>query len=201
RETGAERVMGEQAHIPTATAETRPRASARGGCRAGARALLVVLSLAALVLGPLAGAARAEPVKADVTVDMSRGFARIVLRFSDEIDADVRMANNILVVSFKTKVSVPIDRLPVNARGYVAAARSDPAGRAVRMGLSRRVRLSSWRAAGRLSIDLRPDTWTAEPPALPQEVVEELAKRAREAERKQREHNLMMRARQIPLTP
>src|SRR5262249_4026113 len=63
------------------------------------------------------------------------------------------------------------------------------------------VRISSMMAAERLFIDLLPDTWTAEPPALPQEVVEELAKRAREAERKQREHNLMMRARQIPLTP
>jgi len=191
--------MGERANIPTVVAtDTRPRATARGGWRARALALIAAL---ALVVGPLAGAARAEPIKADVTVDMSRGFARIVLRFSDEIDADVRMANNILVVSFKTKVSVPIDRLPVNARGYVAAARSDPDGMAVRMALSRKVRISSMMAAERLFIDLLPDSWTAEPPSLPQEVVEELAKRAREAERKQREHNLMMRARQIPLTP
>src|SRR5262247_2911192 len=88
RETGAERVMGERSHIPTVAAETRPCAIVRGGWRACARALLAAL---ALVVGLPAGAARAEPVKADVTVDVSRGFARIVLRFSDEIDADVRM--------------------------------------------------------------------------------------------------------------
>src|SRR5437764_454330 len=101
--------MGTHAHIRTPASETQPCASARGGWRACALAVMAVL---ALVLGPLAGPARAEPVKGEISVDTSRGYARIVLRFSDEIDADVHMANNILVIAFKTKVSVPIDRLP-----------------------------------------------------------------------------------------
>jgi tetratricopeptide (TPR) repeat protein len=163
-------------------------------------AVLGLLSLLTLALAPLGGAARAEPVRAEVTVDTSRGFARIVLRFSDEIDADVRMANNIIVISFKSPVVVPIDRLPINAMGYVGAARSDPDKMAVRMALARKVRINSMMAAERLFIDLLPESWTAEPPALPQEVVEELAKRARDAEKKQREQALLQRARQIPLT-
>ena len=190
--------MGTHAHIRTQDSDTRPRASARGGWRTCA---LVVLAALMLVLGPLSGAARAEPVKGEISVDTSRGFARIVFHFSDEIDADVHMANNILVITFKTKVSVPIDRLPTNAIGYVAAARSDPDGMAVRMALARKVRISTMMAAERLFVDLLPDTWKAEPPALPQEVVEELAKRAREAEKKQRQQALLQRAREIPLTP
>src|SRR5262249_11978368 len=55
-------------------------------------------------------------------------------------------------------------------------------------------------AAERLYVDLLPDSWTAAPPALPIEVVQELAKRAREAERKQREQAALVRERQIPLT-
>ena len=39
-------------------------------------------------------------------------------------------------------------------------------------------------AAGeRLFIDLLPDSWTGVPPGLPKEVIEDLARRAREAER------------------
>src|SRR5262245_37869938 len=189
--------MGDHSHIRTQAAETA-RGTARTGLRAAALALLAALTL---VLAPLGAAARAEPVRADVTVDTSKGYARIVFRFSDEIDADVRMANNIIVISFKSPVVVPIDRLPVNALGYVGAARSDPDRMAVRMALARKVRINSMMAAERLFVDLLPESWTAEPPALPQEVVEELAKRARDAERKQREQALVQRARQIPLTP
>src|SRR5215813_10926967 len=190
--------MGTHAQIPTQRSDTRSRAVARGGWRAGALALLAALTF---VLAPLGGAARAEPVKGAITVDTSRGFARIVFRFSDEIDADVRMANNILVISFKTKVSVPIERLPTNATGYVAAARSDPDGMAVRVALARKVRINTVMAAERLFVDLLPDTWKSEPPALPQEVVEELARRAREAEKRQRQQALLQRSREIPLTP
>jgi tetratricopeptide (TPR) repeat protein len=196
--------MVERAHIRTHRAETHPRAAAPGwrACALARLARFALLSvLAALWLVPLGASAQAEPVKADITVDLSKGYARIVFRFSDEIDADVRMANNILVISFKTKVSAPVERLPTNAPGYIGAARSDPDGMAVRMALSRKVRINSMMAAERLFVDLLPDSWTAEPPALPQQVVEELARRAREAERKQREQALIQRARQVPLTP
>jgi len=56
------------------------------------------------------------------------------------------------------------------------------------------------RPAAPLVIDLLPDTWTGAPPALPQEVVEELAKRARDAEKKERQQRAIVRERQIPLT-
>src|ERR1700704_31300 len=179
----------------TAVAHHRARAPARRGLRA------IAVLLHASLLFVLAGIrpALAEPIKADITVNTSGGYARIVFRFAEEIDADVRMANGILVISFKTKVSAPVDRLSTNASGYVSAARSDPDGMAVRIALGRKVTVNSMMAAERLFIDLLPDSWTAAPPSLPQEVVEELAKRAREADKKQREQRAIARARPVPL--
>jgi len=191
--------MGDHSHIRTEPSEGSPRAAARGGLRAFALALVAALAL--LGAGATAAAAGPEPIKGEISVDTSKGYARIVFRFTDEIDADVRLANQVLVISFKNKVSVPIDRLPLNAMGYVGAARSDPDGMAVRMALSRKLRISTMMAAERLFVDLLPDSWTGEPPALPQEVVEELAKRAREAEKKQRQQAIMLHTREIPLTP
>src|SRR5437764_1428470 len=52
--------MGTHAHIRTPASETQPCASARGGWRACALAVMAVL---ALVLGPLAGPARAAEKK------------------------------------------------------------------------------------------------------------------------------------------
>src|SRR6195256_4476545 len=179
----------------TAVAHHRARATARGALRAIAVLLRAPLLFALGGIRPVL----AEPIKADITVNTSGGYARIVFRFAEEIDADVRMANGILVISFKTKVSAPVDRLSTNASGYVSAARSDPDGMAVRIALGRKVTVNSMMAAERLFIDRLPDSWTAAPPSLPQEVVEKLAKRAREADKKQREQRAIARARPVPL--
>ena len=74
--------MGDRLHIRTHGAETCRRVAAPGRWRACAHALVALMALLALMLGPSGGSARAEPVKADVTVDMSKGYARIVLRFT-----------------------------------------------------------------------------------------------------------------------
>ncbi|HEY1545533.1 MAG TPA: tetratricopeptide repeat protein [Xanthobacteraceae bacterium] len=143
-----------------------------------------------------------QPVTADISVDLSGGYARLVFLFSDEVDdPKVHLANNVLVISFKAPVKVPIDRLPSNAVGYVSAARSDPDGMAVRMALTQHVRVNSMMAAERLFVDLMPDSWSAAPPPLPREVVEDLARRARAAEQAQREQARLARQRKIPLTP
>jgi len=59
-----------------------------------------------------------------------------VFRFGEEIDADVRMANGILVISFKTKVS-PRRRLSTTHR--LCERRTQRSGRlAVRIALGAR---------------------------------------------------------------
>jgi hypothetical protein len=167
---------------------------ARVPTRPGVRVLAAVVRLAFVLLlsAGFAGAARAEPLHADGSVDLSGGYARIVLRLSDDTDADVKMANNILVVGFKRAVAVRVDRLSSDAPGYVAAARRDPDGKAIRMALAQKVRIHSMMAGERLFIDLLPESWTGPPPGLPQEVVEDLAKRARAAETKLRQLRMLL---------
>jgi len=71
----------------------------------------------------------------------------------------------------------------MQAPNYIGAARRDPDGRAIRLALARKVTVNSMAAGAKFFVDLLPETWSAAPPGLPQEVVEELARRAREAER------------------
>src|SRR5215470_14407027 len=180
----------------------RARQGARVPARLGLRVVAVLGLLQALLFGALLlacpnAAAAAEPIKADVTVNMSGGYARLVFRFSEEVDADVRLSNGIVVVTFKQPVNVAVDRLNTNAVGYIAVARRDPDNMGLRIALARKVTVNSMVAGARLFVDLLPDTWTAAPPGLPQEVVEELAKRAREAEKKERQQRAMARERQI----
>jgi hypothetical protein len=187
--------MVDQSHIGNQAAAGNGRAATPRRGRA-----LAALTLAALLVGLApARALEPEPIRADVAVDTSGGYARILFHFTDEVEADVRLANNVLVVAFKTRVAVNVDRLPLGAPGYVNAARRDPDGMAVRMALGRKVRLHSIMAGERLYVDLLPDDWTAAPPALPIEVVQELARRARDAERKQREQAALTKQKQMQL--
>jgi tetratricopeptide (TPR) repeat protein len=189
--------MGERSHIRIGSTAGRGGTGIRGRLRAFGLALLAFAALALHSPPP----AHAEPVPAEISVDTRGGFARLVFRFNEEIEADVRMANSILVVSFKAPVRIVVDRLPTEARGYVNAARRDPDGMAVRMALGRKVQLHTTMVAERLFVDLLPDDWTGAPPPLPQEVVEELVRRTRVAEKKQREQELLTRERQLALTP
>ncbi len=110
----------------------------------------------------------------------------MVYRFDGDVDANVRMSNGILVISFNVPVQLSVDRIDSIA-GYVSAARRDPDGKGVRIALSRKLTLHSMQANDRLFVDLLPDTWKAPPPPLPSEVIEELARKAKEAERRERQ--------------
>ena len=148
-------------------------------------ALVVALAICSATLA-LSLSTNAEPTQADVTADVSGGYARLVFTIGDEVDAHVRTAGNVLIVSFSKAIPFGIERLPAQASDYISAARRDPDGRAVRLALARKVTAHSITAGDRFFLDLLPDTWHGAPPALPLEVVEELARRAREAERLKR---------------
>jgi tetratricopeptide (TPR) repeat protein len=152
-----------------------------------------------LLAAPVCRATAApNSTKAELSVNTSGGYARFVFRFEDDVESDVRLANGILVISFKRPVDVSVNRVDTNAPAYVSAARRDPDGMAIRIALKRKVTVNSMAAGERLFVDLLPDTWTGMPPGLPQEVVEELARRAREAERKVREQRQLAQQRQLP---
>jgi len=157
------------------------------------------VALQALALLMLCEPARADdPVKGEVKVFNDSGYARLVFRFDEAVTATVRLNFPIIVVTFKRPVAVAVDDLYENASGYVSAARLDPDGTAIRIALGKKVRVHSIPAAERLYVDLLPEPWPGVVPGLPQDVVEELSNRAREAERQLHRQRLADKERKPP---
>jgi tetratricopeptide (TPR) repeat protein len=140
----------------------------------------------------------AEPVPGELTLSSSGGYLRLVLRFPKEVETQVRLSSSILVISFKEPVDVSVDRINLGATDYIGAARRDPDGRAIRLALARKVTVNATTAAEQVFIDLMPESWKGPPPALPREVVEELARRTREAERLNRQLQQQAQVRRPP---
>ncbi len=157
--------------------------------------ILEVLMLLALSL-IFAGGAQAQPVKGEISVTNAGGFGRIIFRFEQEVEAEVRASNNIVIIHFKRPVDVQADRISIGLSSYIGAARRDPDGNAIRLALARKVTVNSMAAGERLFVDLLPDTWSGMPPGLPQDIVDELARRAREAERRARQQQLLAQQKQ-----
>ncbi|MGE3145474.1 MAG: tetratricopeptide repeat protein, partial [Pseudorhodoplanes sp.] len=167
----------------TLQAKGRFAAARRCGRRGLARLPFLLLPL---FFGASAALAQGGPVRGEVRVSTNGGYARIVIHLGEEVESTVKLAGGIVVVTFKRPVEVPIERAVHGASDYIGAARRDPDGRGLRMALSRKVTLNSMAAGERLFIDLLPEKWSGLPPGLPQEVIEDLARRAREAERQLR---------------
>ena len=159
--------------------------------------LQLLLIVALLLLFP-AKATAAAPVKSELSVSSQNGYVRLVFTLAEETEADVRLANGIIVIAFKRPVDVSVDRIPMQSAGYVNAARADPDGIAVRLALGRKVTVNTMAAGEKLFVDLLPEEWRGLPPGLPQEVVDELARRAREAEKKTRAQQQVTQQRVLP---
>jgi tetratricopeptide (TPR) repeat protein len=184
------------------------RTAAAGFCslrRAWARAVRRCLGgpsslLAGLILigSMTSGFCQTEPVKGEATFSASGGFARLVLKLSDDVESEVTTAGSILVIRFKHPVDIPVAKLSDAVPDYVGSARRDPDGSAIRLSLARKVTINTMTAGERVFIDLLPDTWSGPPPALPLEVVRELAERARVAERALRQQRATAQANKRP---
>ncbi|HEY6257064.1 MAG TPA: tetratricopeptide repeat protein [Xanthobacteraceae bacterium] len=161
--------------------------------------LLLALQVPLLLMAALPRPAAAEAVKGSVSAVVENGFARLVFSLETEVESQVRTANNIVVISFDRPVDVNVDRLREGAAEYIAAARRDPDGKAVRIALARHVTMNSMLAGERLYVDLMPEGWSNLPPGLPREVIEELARRARDAEKKLRQEHQAERERKVAL--
>jgi len=136
-----------------------------------------------LIGAVVAGPCRADPVKGEVTFSAANGYARLVLKLAEDVESEVTAAGTILVVRFKRPVDIPVEKIAGAVPDYVASARRDPDGTAIRMSLARRVTINTMTAGERIYVDLLPDSWTGMPPGLPPEVIRELSERARVAER------------------
>ena len=149
-------------------------------CGAAAAALLCIAGFAA------PGAADDDPVKATLAASATDGYARLIFDMSQYDDASVRVANNVLIIAFKQSIDVSVDRLTSQIPDYVGAVRRDPDGKGIRVALSQEVKVNTTPAAEKLFIDLLPTSWSGQPPSLPPEVIADLARRAREADRLER---------------
>src|SRR5665213_2571873 len=173
---------------PLSPVETRARERlrARTAFSRGALAIFAVLQVL-MFTPPFGGRALAEePVKGEVKVSTSDGYARLAFRLEKEVPASIEITYPVMVVKFKKPVAIAVDQFTAAAPNYISAARLDPDGMAIRIALVHKVKLNSIPAAERLYIDLLPETWSGTLPGLPQDVVEELAKRALDAERQLR---------------
>ena len=127
-------------------------------------------------------AAAPPPIKTNVAVTVNDGYARLVFTAGEYIDAFARVTGSVLIISFREPVDVSVDRVAESAPDYIGAARTDPDGMAVRIALAQNVTVNTMAAGEKLFVDLLPASWTGVPPGLPQDVVDDLARRAREAE-------------------
>lgn len=159
---------------------SRARTSALGLSRHVRKALV----LAACLLISLGAPARAaDAVRGEASFSAGGGFARLIIKLGEDVPSEVTTAGSILIIRFDRPVDVPVDRVPEGAPDYVNSARRDPDGSAIRLSLARRVTVNTMNAGERTFVDLMPEGWKGPPPSLPQEVVKELAERARAAER------------------
>ena len=118
----------------------RAHADARVPPRLGLRVIAVAVALQLLLTAALLllfpAVAGAAPVGGEVAVSAGGGYVRLVFNLSEEVEANVRLASGIVVIAFAKPVDVSVERLAQNAGGYVAAARIDPDGAAIRLALN-----------------------------------------------------------------
>jgi tetratricopeptide (TPR) repeat protein len=128
------------------------------------------------------GAHADDPIKGEVKTIADGGFVRLLFHFDEAVETTVRISGAIVVINFKKPVAVGVEKLNAAAPDYISAARRDPDGSAIRLALTRKAKVNTIAAAERLYIDLLPENWKGPTPGLPQEVIDELVRRAREAE-------------------
>ena len=160
----------------------RPRAAARAR-------LACACPRAAGAAAARCGCCHSAPARADdllegkVTATTDHGFTRLLFKFDQPVPARVSLNWPIMIIHFDKGVDVSVDSLNARAPGYISAARRDPDGMAVRIALARKVKFHVIPAGERLFIDLMPEDWSGLLPGLPQEVIDELARRANEADK------------------
>lgn len=147
------------------------------------KALLRIALVAAIGLWPALALAQD---KAQLHVTAEAGYGRLVLSFPGRNDLPpykVKYENGVLAVEFTEPVTLLLPDVAVALPNYLSVGRVDPDGRGVRFGLRTALNINHMEAAEKLFIDLMPPSWQGLPPSLPEEVIADLAKRAKEAER------------------
>ena len=142
--------------------------------------LACVLALATIGSGK-AQNVPAEPVLLQVLNE--DGYGRLVFDFTRRRDLpkyEVGSENGVLTIEFDVPIQTLLVDIPAILPDYVTVARLDPDRTGVRLGLKGAFQINTIEAGETLFIDILPSGWTGMLPGLPIEVVQELARRARD---------------------
>lgn len=150
------------------------------------RSIRFIARLAGLIAIPLLALSPALAARGQVTASEMQGFGRLIFAFDVPVGAKLRTQNSVLIVEFDQSVTLDPDKLPVQVPAYIGIARLDPDGRSIRIGLNGRFRADLKQAGERVFLDLMGPRWQGMPPPLPQDVIDELVRRARVAEERAR---------------
>ena len=146
------------------------------------RASVALFGVAIATLGLAATAFALE--QGQLFATQEEGYARLILSFpgrSDLPEYTMRIENGVLSLEFEEQVSIILPDVGVTMAPYLSVARVDPDGTGLRLGLRSAFNFNRIEAGEKLFIDLLPQTWQGMPPALPQDIIDELAERARQA--------------------
>jgi len=175
---------------------------ARAGARSARRCLdgLRRLAAAAILIGLCwsAPSRAADAVKGEASFSTAGGFARLLLKLTEDVASEVTTAGSIIVNPLRAS-GQRAGRPPARGRArlhLLRAARSRRHGDPPVAGAPGHVNTMS--AGERTFVDLMPDGWSGAPPGLPIEVVRELAERARAAERALRQQRSEAQAKKRP---
>ncbi|HTM76598.1 MAG TPA: hypothetical protein VL133_03075, partial [Devosia sp.] len=143
----------------------------------------VLMVCAALVLVGAASPMSAHAVEqGQLYVTQEEGYARLILSFPgrDSLPAyTIKVDNGVLSIEFEQAVNILLPDVSKTLRDYVSIARVDPDGKGLRLALRSAFNFNRIEAGEQLFVDLLPVSWQGMPPALPQDVIDALAERAR----------------------
>lgn len=147
------------------------------------RSLAFGIGLGALIAGLNLNSIAAQAATATLRgAELAPGYGRMLFQFDNAPKVTARVANGVLIIGFDEPVTVPVDRLLREMPTYLSVVRLDPDGRGMRLALSKPHRVNVIEAGEKVFIDIIPENWKGLLPGLPQEVIEELAKRVKTAE-------------------
>ncbi len=110
------------------------------------------------------------------------GYGRLVLTFDKPVTVKATVSGGVLILGYGERAPAGPERLSEEMPSFIATVRRDPDGTGLRAALQRPVRANVQAAGEKVFVDLLPESWKGPLPSLPQEVVAELARRARAAE-------------------
>ncbi|MBF0679244.1 MAG: hypothetical protein IR164_09930 [Devosia sp.] len=109
------------------------------------------------------------------------GYGRLIISFPgrDTLPAyDLRMSNSVLTLTFEDQIAIALPDVASTMPEYLSVARVDADGKGMRLALRTNFNFNPTEAGDKLFIDLLPQSWQGMPPALPQDVIDEMAAKA-----------------------